>query len=125
MGRESNQGESPRMLWHVEDSTSGVPRHVTLVTHQQVRRHTANFGLRFRHKITGARSQTPDDILGGILADDMGLGKTLTMIATIVTAISRAEHFATTRFTDEEGIKDARIPVMSTLVIVPSVCQYA
>jgi hypothetical protein len=55
----------------------------------------------------------------------MGLGKTLTMIATIVTAISRAEHFATTRFTDEEGIKDARIPVMSTLVIVPSVCQYA
>jgi SNF2 family DNA or RNA helicase len=113
------------MLWRVEDFNLGVPRHVTLVTHhQQVRQHTANFGLRFRHKITGARSQTPDDILGGILADDMGLGKTLTMIATIVTTISRAKHFATIRLNDEEGIKDARIPVMSTLVIVPSVCQY-
>ena len=61
-------------------------------------------------------------MLGGILADDMGLGKTLTMIATIVTTISRAEHFASP---NDKGTKALKIPVMSTLVIVPSVCQYA
>jgi SNF2 family DNA or RNA helicase len=76
-----------------------------LVTYYQpLPRQLANFGTRYRHKITGSRSQAPDDMLGGILADDMGLGKTLTMIATIVTTLSRATHFAT--------------------VIVPSVCQY-
>jgi SWI/SNF-related matrix-associated actin-dependent regulator of chromatin subfamily A3 len=61
---------------------------------------------------------------GGILADDMGLGKTLTMIATIVTTLSRATHFATGEFSPDKGTKSGKIPVMSTLVIVPSVCQY-
>ena len=64
-------------------------------------------------------------MLGGILADDMGLGKTLIMIAAILTTISRAEHFAVGKFPDDGGAKAAMIPVMSTLVIVPSVCQYA
>ena len=87
-----------------------------------MRRHVAKSSLRFRHKITGGTSQTPDDILGGILADDMGLGKTLSMIATIVTTTRRAEIFATTPCTGGEGTKDFRVPVKSTLVIVPSVC---
>lgn len=82
----------------------------------------ANFIKRYRHKITGAKSEEPSDMLGGILADDMGLGKTLTMIATIVATISRAEYFAARGFQDEKGAKAALIPVMSTLVVVPSVC---
>lgn len=60
-------------------------------------------------------------MLGGILADGMGLGKTLTMIATIVTTISRAEQFA---LANNDGTKAIKIPVISTLVIVPSVCEY-
>jgi SNF2 family DNA or RNA helicase len=60
-------------------------------------------------------------MLGGILADDMGLGKTLTMIATIVTTISRATNFATGEFSQNQRGKSGKIPVMSTLVIVPSV----
>jgi SWI/SNF-related matrix-associated actin-dependent regulator of chromatin subfamily A3 len=62
-------------------------------------------------------------MLGGILADDMGLGKTLTMIATIVTTLSRAENFAQTQPTSLIGSKSSKIPIMSTLVIVPSVCK--
>jgi hypothetical protein len=54
----------------------------------------------------------------------MGLGKTLTMIATIVTTLSRATHFATGELSHDKGAKSGKIPVMSTLVIVPSVCQY-
>jgi SNF2 family DNA or RNA helicase len=96
-----------------------------LVTYYQpLPRQLANFGTRYRHKITGSRSQAPDDMLGGILADDMGLGKTLTMIATIVTTLSRATHFATGELSHDKGAKSGKIPVMSTLVIVPSVCQY-
>lgn len=82
----------------------------------------ANFRTRYRHKITGSKSQAPDDMLGGILADDMGLGKTLTMITTIVATISHAERFAAEGFRNDEETKATMIPVMSTLVIVPSVC---
>ena len=64
-------------------------------------------------------------MLGGILADYMGLGKTLTMIATILTTLPRAKQSAAGDFPDKEGTKAAKIPVTSTLVIVPSVCQYA
>lgn len=61
-------------------------------------------------------------MLGGILADDMGLGKTLTMIAAIVTTLSRAINFATEDISHDKGSKSGMIPVMSTLVIVPSIC---
>jgi SNF2 family DNA or RNA helicase len=98
----------------------------TLITHlRQIPRQLTHFETRFQHKITGSKSKAPDDMLGGILADDMGLGKTLTMIATVVTTISRAEHFATGQFSHLESTNPRKIPVMSTLVIVPSVCQYA
>ncbi len=60
-------------------------------------------------------------MLGGILADDMGLGKTLTMIASIVGSLLRAEDFAQRKLS---GGEETRIPVKSTLVIVPSVCSY-
>ncbi|KAE9373912.1 hypothetical protein N431DRAFT_466160 [Stipitochalara longipes BDJ] len=94
MGRESTEEQSPRALWHVDHRTLGAPV---------------------------SRSQAADDILGGILADDMGLGKTLTMIATIATTLSRAIQFATGEFSPDKGTKSGKIPVMSTLVIVPSV----
>lgn len=61
-------------------------------------------------------------MLGGILADDMGLGKTLTIIATIVATLSRATNFTTGDFSHNKGSKSGKIPVMSILVIVPSVC---
>lgn len=63
-------------------------------------------------------------MLGGILADDMGLGKTLTMVATIVATLSHATSFAARKFPHDKESKTGRIPVMSTLVIVPSVCKY-
>ena len=68
----------------------------------------------------------PHDIYGGMLADDMGLGKTLTMIASIVTTLSRATEYAScigdTSPNYSHGRQAGKTPVMSTLVIVPSVC---
>ena len=64
-------------------------------------------------------------MLGGILADGMGLGKTLTMIAGIVTSLSCAEEFAMGKLLNDEEDKISLTPVKSTLVIVPSICQYA
>ncbi|KAH8586237.1 SNF2 family N-terminal domain-containing protein [Bisporella sp. PMI_857] len=102
--RESIDDKARRMLWEVDELSSDGP----------------NLKTRYTHKITGSRSKTPDDILGGILADYMGLGKTLTVIATIVASIPRAGHFAARKYLNDEGTKAAIIPVMSTLVIVPS-----
>ena len=64
-------------------------------------------------------------MLGGILADGMGLGKTLTMIASIVASLPRVEEFAMGKLLNDEGAKISLTPVKSTLVIVPSVRQYA
>ncbi|CAG8962047.1 hypothetical protein HYFRA_00005089 [Hymenoscyphus fraxineus] len=100
-GRELMEKESHRMLWHTE--------HLTL-----------NSSI-YRHNITGLKSKTPEDILGGILADDMGLGKTLTMIANIVSTISSAENFSAENSLGHKVSRFGRISVMSTLVIVPSI----
>jgi SWI/SNF-related matrix-associated actin-dependent regulator of chromatin subfamily A3 len=82
-------------------------------------------GRRFRHTITGARSETAEGALGGILADDMGLGKTLTMLAAIATSLPRAEQFVESSMTaigDDTG-HSAPIRLKSTLVVVPSECK--
>ena len=63
-------------------------------------------------------------MLGGILADGMGLGKTLTMIASIVASLSRAEDFATRKLSNNGEAQTSTIPVKSTLVIVPSTCKW-
>jgi hypothetical protein len=53
----------------------------------------------------------------------MGLGKTLTMIASIVTGLSSAEEFKMRKQLYPEQFKPSLVPVQSTLVVVPSVCQ--
>ncbi|KAH0563507.1 hypothetical protein GP486_001928 [Trichoglossum hirsutum] len=80
---------------------------------------TKNFQC-YQHIITGAKSPTPDDFLGGILADDMGLGKSLTMLSAIVGSLARANEYA------RQGSMSAGHPgeppraAKSTLIIVPS-----
>lgn len=107
MGRESEQADISGTLW---DEIEAAP---------------ASKANRFRHKITGTSSQTPDDMLGGILADDMGLGKTLVMIATIVSTISQAMEFSSAhRLANNQDTTELKITVMATLIIVPSECQY-
>lgn len=86
---------------------------------------TTNFKASYRHIITGSTSPKPEDMLGGILADGMGLGKTLTMIASIVASLSRIEEFAMGKLLNDEEARMSLTPVISTLVIVPSVCQYS
>ena len=77
----------------------------------------------YRHRITGTKRHIADDILGGILADDMGLGKTLTMISAIASSVSHAESYAL-EMSQNVAMKHAtdKIPVKSTLIIVPSPC---
>ncbi|KAL2206931.1 hypothetical protein CC79DRAFT_1398786 [Sarocladium strictum] len=65
----------------------------------------------FQHKITGAKSPTNSDALGGILADEMGMGKTLSILSAIIESMEDAQVFA-----NSSGQKN----IMSTLIIVPS-----
>lgn len=74
----------------------------------------------YRHIITGAKSPRAVDALGGVLADDMGLGKTLSMIATIVSTMTRSEKHALEKVIDDGQSKAPLIPSKATLVIVPS-----
>ncbi|KAK1758206.1 SNF2 family N-terminal domain-containing protein [Echria macrotheca] len=76
----------------------------------------------FRHAITGAKSQSTDDALGGILADDMGLGKTLTMLSAIIMSTPLANEFARTNDRmNVDGPKElAPRYSKATLVVVPS-----
>ncbi|KAI1358263.1 DNA repair and recombination protein RAD5C [Xylaria arbuscula] len=64
----------------------------------------------FQHTMTGAKSESASDCVGGILADDMGLGKTLTILTSIVLSMKQASIFASS------GNDCAK----STIVIVPS-----
>lgn len=61
---------------------------------------------------------------GGILADGMGLGKTLTMITSIVATLDSAAFFAASIHSSDDPTNSPVIPVKSTLVIVPSTCQF-
>lgn len=66
-------------------------------------------------------------IRGGILADDMGLGKTLSMVASIVHGITNGHTPLVDGKMNQNGLKQANlqlIPTASTLVVVPSVCEY-
>ncbi|KAK3294356.1 SNF2 family N-terminal domain-containing protein [Chaetomium fimeti] len=74
----------------------------------------------YKHSITGFKSANPKDTLGGIVADGMGLGKTLTMIASIVATLPRANEFATGDL-PKGDVKTNLTPVKATLVVVPSV----
>jgi len=78
---------------------------------------------RYRHIITGSKSPKADDMLGGIVADGMGLGKTLTMIASIVANLGRADEFTTDGGLFNIEGKTPLMPVKATLVIVPSACK--
>lgn len=73
---------------------------------------------RYRHIITGSTDSTPQDTLGGILADDMGLGKTLAIISSIVASLTHLKESA------DELPNTPLTLTKSTLVIVPSVCEY-
>ncbi len=79
---------------------------------------------RYRHIVTGFQTKKPEDMLGGILADGMGLGKTLTMLACIVATLADSEVFELGEFADKVKTGAPSIRTKSTLVILPSVCQY-
>lgn len=68
----------------------------------------------FQHKITGAKSPTNPDTLGGILADEMGMGKTLSVLSAIIDSLDDAQVFS------KSGGQNN---IMSTLIIVPSECM--
>ncbi|KAK4220735.1 SNF2 family N-terminal domain-containing protein [Podospora fimiseda] len=68
----------------------------------------------YQHEITGAKSPTPADCYGGIIADDMGLGKTLTMLSAIINSKAAAQQFSVRP--QGPGSEVAK----STVVIVPS-----
>lgn len=76
----------------------------------------------FQHSITGAKSRSPDDFLGGILADDMGLGKTLTTLSLILASMDRAQEFMDRSQRRREKGK-VRATSKATVVIVPSECM--
>ncbi|KAI1458191.1 SNF2 family N-terminal domain-containing protein [Annulohypoxylon moriforme] len=97
--RENINGSNPRSLWKL--SGLGQDRQI------------------FRHKITDSTSDKPVEALGGILADAMGVGKTLTMIASIASNLKGRISDAQTH-EPEESSKMSRVPVNSTLILVPS-----
>ncbi|KAI0376440.1 SNF2 family N-terminal domain-containing protein [Hypomontagnella monticulosa] len=78
----------------------------------------------YDHIITRTSSNKPEDTAGGILADAMGVGKTLTMIASIVSTLKKAQSFLSGQ---ESNISSAPAPrisqrrlIISTLILVPS-----
>jgi SWI/SNF-related matrix-associated actin-dependent regulator of chromatin subfamily A3 len=76
----------------------------------------------YQHIITGAKSSTPNDILGGILADDMGLGKSLAMLCAVMGSLGRASEYA--EQIHSVGLpREGRRAAKSTLIIVPSACE--
>ncbi|KAI9148085.1 DNA repair protein RAD5B [Paramyrothecium foliicola] len=98
--REAPEAVKPQSLWRIEHNSEAK-------------------SLFYKHIITGSKSTAPEDVPGGILADGMGLGKTLTMIASIVTSLIRAEGFSKT-VPNYPANGAALVPVQSTLIIVPS-----
>jgi len=68
----------------------------------------------YQHKITGEKSQSPADCVGGILADEMGLGKTLTALSAVVSSLGHAQNFAA---------NSKETALQATLVVVPSECR--
>ena len=65
-----------------------------------------------------------DEVTGGILGDDMGLGKTLSMLAAIVVSLDDALRFAYNSTRAPIQYWQDITPSKSTLVIVPSACQF-
>lgn len=78
---------------------------------------------RYHHIITGAKSPSAPDALGGILADDMGLGKSLTMLAAVAGTTTNAWQYARENTTWSVGNEEGLIAAKTTLVIVPSACR--
>ncbi|KAF2642209.1 hypothetical protein P280DRAFT_396724 [Massarina eburnea CBS 473.64] len=73
----------------------------------------------YRHIITGARSPSAKECVGGIIADEMGLGKSLTILSAIAGSLDRAFTYART-MTNIDASGRGIIAAKSTLVIVPS-----
>ena len=74
---------------------------------------------RFQHVITGARSPSAKECIGGIVADEMGLGKSLTMLSAITGSLDRALTYAQA-MTNVGPSGHGVIAAKSTLVVVPS-----
>lgn len=78
---------------------------------------------RFQHVITGAKSPTAKECLGGIVADEMGLGKSLIMLSAIAGSLDRG--FAYARAMTNVGLTgEGAIAGKSTLVLVPSTRKF-
>lgn len=77
----------------------------------------------YEHIITGAKSDKPEDFLGGILADDMGLGKTLIMLSVIVGSLRCGLDFAYTNLKDLRELQPTTWPSKATLILVPTECM--
>lgn len=73
---------------------------------------------RYQHIITGARSPSAKECVGGIVADEMGLGKSLTLLSAIAGSLDRALAYAQT-MTNIGASGHGVIAAKSTLVIVP------
>ena len=121
--REAVEDSKPGSLWRFERISSGPPKYrpSALPPLSQTR---LNYETRYKNIITGSLSPKPVDMQGGILADGMGLGKTLTMIASIVASLHRAEEHGKARPLWRKEANASVTPVKSTLVILPSICRY-
>ena len=113
----------PRSLWCLDPEALAYPTYLILSLSKIVGTNT-DIPTRFIHQITGFKSPCANDMLGGILADDMGLGKSLTMIVTIVMTMANAENFVQGRLGAHYTAKNSKIPIKSTLIIVPSACMF-
>lgn len=84
----------------------------------------SNLALSYQNVITGSKSSSAEDPIGGMLADDMGLGKTLSTLALIVGSKARAVEFAlnSTRTSFESWLDN--VPAKCTLVVVPSARKF-
>ncbi|EQB55237.1 hypothetical protein CGLO_04853 [Colletotrichum gloeosporioides Cg-14] len=71
----------------------------------------------YQHIITGSKSDTAQQVKGGIIADEMGLGKSLTMLSAIAGSFDRAAKHA--MWNKKDSIRD-EIHAGATLIVVPS-----
>jgi hypothetical protein len=82
---------------------------------------------RYRHTITGYKSQIErQETGGGILADEMGMGKSLSILALIAKTIDEAREWAHTSNSGEQendlggrAVRRSR----ATLIVVSSACE--
>ncbi|CAG9975889.1 unnamed protein product [Clonostachys byssicola] len=116
--REGNSSELHNLIADIDSLLEASPVHKPIIASTKNARMISTL-FSYQHTITGAKSESPEGFMGGILADDMGLGKTLTTLTLIVTSIDRDGGFISQSSRQVRRVASSK----ASVIIVPSECK--